>query len=145
MGAIRKSSVFAVLLLGIFVSPARAEGIVTARVPFPFVVGREAFPAGQYEIRSVADVGTVIAIQGINNTSGGFALTIPADSGDPTGDQPALVFTRYENGYRLSQIWKSSTEGRKLPGPSASKKTARAETPVSPSEASTYVLAANWK
>ena len=32
-----------------------------------------------------------------------------------TGDQAALVFTRYENEYRLSDIWESNTEGFTLP------------------------------
>ena len=145
MGAIRKASVFAVLLLGMFGSSARAQGIVTAKVPFPFVVGSKTFPAGQYDISSMADAGTIVAIRGMNNSAGGFALTNPVERGNPAGDQPALVFTRYESGYRLSQIWESGTEGRELAGLPAGKRTARAEMPVRPSEASTYVLAANWK
>jgi hypothetical protein len=81
----------------------------------------------------------------MSNNAGGFALTNPVERGNPAGDQPALVFTRYENGYRLSQIWESGTEGRELPGLRAGKKSARAEMPVSPSEGAIYVLAANWK
>ena len=115
MIAIKKSSVFAAVFLGMFVSSARAQGIITVKVPFRFVVNHEEFPAGQYDIRTVGSAGAVISIEGMNNRSFAFALTMPAYGDDPEGDQPALVFKRYENEYRLSQIWESSTEGREIP------------------------------
>jgi hypothetical protein len=119
MSAIKKTSLFAVVFLGLFVSSARAEEIMTAKVPFPFAVGSEEFPAGRYEIRTANDSAVVVSIRGTDNRSASFALTISAEGGDPAGDRPALVFTRYENGYRLSQIWETRTEGRTLAGFSA--------------------------
>ena len=145
MGAIKKSSVFAAAFVGLFAGSARAEGIVTAKVPFPFVIGRQEFPAGHYDIRTEDFSGTVVVIRGTDNRSASFALTIPADGRDPAGDQPALVFTRYENQYRLSQIWESSGEGRALRVPSATSKAARAGMETGPSALQTYVLDANWK
>ena len=62
MGAIRKSSVLTAVLLGMFVGSARAEGIVTVKVPFPFIVGHAEFPAGQYDIRKSEDIGSVVSI-----------------------------------------------------------------------------------
>ena len=128
MSAIKKSSVFAAVFLGMFVSSAHAQGTITVKVPFPFVVNHEEFPAGQYDIRTVGNAGAVISIEGMNNRLFAFAFTMPAYGGDPEGDQPALVFKRYENEYRLSQIWESNTEGREIPGPSAAQETAHVET-----------------
>ena len=145
MGAIRKSSLFAVAFLVMFAGSARAQEILTVKVPFPFVVGSEHFPAGHYDILAPGDNQGVVSIRGTDNRSAAFALTISADGGDPAGDQPALLFKRYENGYRLSQIWESSTEGLVLSGFSAAHKTAREEAPAGSSEESTYVATASRK
>jgi len=130
MSAIKKSWVFGFAFVGLFAGSARAQEIITVNVPFPFVVGREAFPAGHYEIRPADESGSVIEIRGTDNRSVGFALTMAAGGGDPAGDQPVLVFTKYEKDYRLSQIWQSSTEGRALPRLPGEPRTARAETQV---------------
>src|SRR5580765_1407851 len=119
MGTIKKASVFTAAFLGMFVGSAHAQGIITVKVPFPFVVNKTAFPAGQYSIHTDDFNGAVVAIEGIGNHSDAFALAMPADGRDPAGSRPALVFTRYENGYRLSQIWESATDGKMLPGTSA--------------------------
>jgi hypothetical protein len=49
------------------------------------------------------------------NASAGFALTSAAGGDDPAGDQPVLVFKKWENTYRLAAIWQSKEEGRELP------------------------------
>jgi len=147
MSALKKSSVFvaAAVFVGLFVSSARAQGIVTVKVPFPFVVAGRDFPAGRYDIRPDDESGAVVLIRGTDNRSASFAITIPADGHDPAGDLPALVFTKYETGYRLSEIWETRTQGRALAGASAVSKTARVETKDGPSAAPTYLLVANWK
>ena len=145
MTLIKKSSVFAAVFLGMFVSSARAQETITVKVPFPFVVDHETFAAGQYAIRNVGDVGAVIAIEGMNNSTGAFALTMAAGGEDPAGDQPSLVFTRHENQYRLSQIWESRTDGRELPGLSGAGRIGRSEPQPGPSEVLAYVLKAYWK
>ena len=147
MRIIKTSSLFVAVFLGMFIGSARAQGIVIANVPFSFLVGHQEFPAGQYEIRNADEAGATISIEGVNNRSHAFALTMPAAGGDPVGDQPVLVFSRDENGYQLAQIWDSSTQGRALQGVSVS--AARAATDArmlgEPSDPQAYVLGASWK
>ena len=143
MRAISKSSLFAVVFLGMFAGSVHAQEMITARVPFPFVVGSEQFPAGHYDISTPGDNEGVMSIRGTDNRSASFALTTPAAGSDPAGDRPVLLFKRYENGYRLSQIWDSRTDGRELSGLSARRRTARAAAPVGLSEESTYLVEAS--
>jgi hypothetical protein len=144
MSVLRKSLVFAAVLLGFCVSTAHAQGTIIIKVPFPFVAGQKKFPAGQYEIRGI-DAGTVLAIKEMSDPSSfGFVITNSLSGYDPAGDQPSLVFTRYLNEYRLTQIWDSTSEGRQLPGVSATQEDACADKQGGV-PAQTYVLAANWK
>ena len=143
MSVIRKASVFVAVLLGFCAVTARAQEIITVRVPFPFVAGEEKFPAGRYEIRSVDGATSVIAIESVDDPSSqGFVMTNDADGRDPAGNQPSLVFTRYENQYRLWQVWDSSTEGRELPDTSANQQDARAGTLRGPIDAQGLVVLA---
>ena len=87
----------------------------------------------------------MIGIEGMNSESTAMTLTMSADGRDPVDGQPALVFTRYENEYRLSQVWESDTVGRELPGFSATRQDTRAEPQSGPSEAHSYVVAVNRK
>ena len=145
MSVLRKSLVFAAVLLGFCVSTAHAQGMIIVKVPFPFVAGQKTFPAGQYEIRGT-DAGTVLAIKGMSDLSSfGFVITNSLSGYDPAGDQPSLVFTRNLNEYQLTQIWNSTSEGRQLPGGSATQEDARADKQGGVPNAQTYVLAANWK
>ena len=142
MGAIGKSSLFAVAFLGMFAGSVHAQDMITARVPFPFLVGSEQFPAGHYDISNPGGSQGVMSIRGTDNKAASFALTTSAGGSDPAGDHPVLVFKRYENGYRLSQIWESSTDGRQLSGLSARRRTARKAAPVGSSEELTYLVEA---
>ena len=83
-----------------------------ANVPFSFVIRGQEFPAGHYEIQSEGS--NVMLIRGTDNQTVMYTLTNPADDRDPAGSQPALVFTRYENTYRLSEIWTAGDEGRSI-------------------------------
>ncbi len=65
-------------------------------------------------------------------------MTVPTGGEDPIGDQPALVFIRYENEYRLSQVWPSSTEGFAVQDPAIVQHRASIA-----SDMPTFVLAAN--
>ena len=90
MGVIKKSSLFAIAFLGLFVCSARAQGTITVKVPFPFVVDHQEFPAGQYDVREVENAGTVLSIEGANHKLASFVLTMNAGGDDPAGDcQPA--------------------------------------------------------
>jgi hypothetical protein len=137
MRKLKTSAVLAAALLGMFVGSARAEETVVAKVPFPFVLRGQEFRAGRYSISTEQGM---LMIRGIDNTGGAFALTVSAAGYDPIGDQPALVFVRYENGYRLSQVWPSSTEGLTVQDPSVVEHHASAA-----SAASIVAIAASYK
>jgi hypothetical protein len=138
MRTIKTSAVLAAGLLGMFVGTAHAQETVVAKVPFPFVVRGEEFPAGRYDISTEEGV---LAIRGLNG-GGGFAMTRPADGRDPAGSEPSLVFIRYENQYLLSEFWESGTEGFTIPDESVTPKHQRAD---AQSAAPSLVLVANLK
>jgi hypothetical protein len=137
MRELKTSAVLAAALLGIFGSSAHAQETVVAKVPFPFVLRGQEFGAGRYSINTEQGM---IMIRGIDNSGGAFALAVSAGGDDPIGDQPALVFVRYENGYRLSQVWPSSTEGLTIQDPSVVEHHASAA-----SAASIVAIAARYK
>jgi hypothetical protein len=142
MSVITKSSVLVAVFLGSFVASARAQDLITVKIPFPFVVDHKEFPAGQYDIRSGEDSGGVIWIEGMNNTSVTVAMTVHLDGRDPAGTDPALVFTRSENAYQLSQIWESRGNGRELTGVSGARHVGRSKTHASAAETVTITAAA---
>ena len=108
MKTIKVAAALAFACLGMIASPVRAQETVVAKVPFPFVVRGEEMPAGNYSV--TADNG-ILTIRGMENRSASFAIAMPADGHDPAGDDPSLVFVRYENQNLLSQIWESRTDG----------------------------------
>jgi hypothetical protein len=140
MRTFKTAATLAAAFVGVFVGSASAQETVVAKIPFPFVVHGEEFAAGRYR---VSDEAGVLTIRGLDNGAGMFALTIRADGRDPAGDQPALVFTPYENEYRLSEIWESDGEGFALPEPSGAPRPGRAGVTPAASAARTIVLMAN--
>jgi hypothetical protein len=108
-------------------------------VPFAFVVGNHAFPAGRYEVDTVLNGTDVFAVRSAASAASSMAMTKPANGADPAGSRPALVFHRYENTYRLTQIWESGGQGRALTGLPAAKGV-HGEAQLAPSD--TYVIAA---
>ena len=136
MGAIKTSAVLAVGFLGMFAGRARAQEAVVAKVPFAFLVRGQEFPAGRYNLTNEEGL---LTVRGIDNNAGLFAMTTPAGGADPIGDQPALVFVRYEKTYRLSQIWDSSSEGLAVEEPSGARRHASA------ASGAPIVVAANVK
>lgn len=141
MRALVIPSALTVALLG-FVTSAHAQELITANVPFAFVVGNQTFPAGVYELRAPDSSAAIFTLQGTKNADISFVLTRQADGRDPSGDEPSLVFVRNENTYRLWQIWQSSDRGHELSGASAAPKVARAREPFDLSQLGTRVVAA---
>ncbi|HYL13596.1 MAG TPA: hypothetical protein VEV41_11205 [Terriglobales bacterium] len=85
---------------------------VVANVPFDYMIGNKALPAGQYDIQPAGDLG-VLAIVGTDHAT--FATSYRAQASKPA-EQSKLVFHRYGNRYFLSQIWIQGSEvGRELP------------------------------
>ena len=139
MRVIKISSLFALAFIVSFAGSARADDVMNVKVPFEFVVGNRSFPAGLYEVGTVTLGSGVFAIRGADNTLASVAMTIPANGRDPVGSRPALVFHRYENTYRLSQIWESNTKGRALTGLPA-QKAAGTDARLAASGPATYVI-----
>ena len=113
--AIRKSLSLAVVVLGfgLCAGSAQAQEVVV-KVPFAFVVQGKTLPAGTYDVSHATDDRSAMVIRGedANRKSMAIVLTMPADGHDPAGDKPALTISRFENGYRLSTIWESASEGQ---------------------------------
>jgi len=136
MRTFKRSVVLAAALVGVFAGSARAQEVLLAKVPFPFVVHGEQFPAGSYDLLNAQGL---ITIRGRDNRAAIFALATPADGQDPTGDRPSLVFIHNEREYRLSQIWESGREGLALSEHSIGRRRERAQS--SSSEPPTVVVA----
>lgn len=114
---IRLSGIFAMVLLGLAVAPVQAEELIVS-VPFSFVVHGRTLPAGKYLIEPLNQDPATLLMRGYGsrNTSAAIIPTAPAAGKDPAGDKPALMFTRHENQYRLSEIWDARTSGRAVWG-----------------------------
>jgi hypothetical protein len=116
MNVIKRSIVFAAMLLTIGAGVAGAEELVVADVPFPFVVNGYTLPAGHYEVRTDDQDPSIITIVGTGSTRDhAIVLTNPKYGHDPAGENPALTFVRDENQYRLAAIWESSDYAREVP------------------------------
>jgi hypothetical protein len=140
MQIVKPTLVLGAVFVGLFAGPAHAEGRVEANVPFSFVIRGQAFPAGHYLVQSEGP--DVVLLRGADNRTAIYALTSPADDQDPAGSQPALVFTRYENTYQLSEIWTSGSEGRAVGSSSRPRGTKHAAIVAASSDVDAYVVVA---
>jgi hypothetical protein len=106
-------SVLAVLLLA---TPARAQqNGVKADVPFDFVVGNRAYPAGEYTLRAALNGSSVIRIENMNEVSAAFAQSNACTKGTPSRESK-LVFHRMGGHYFLYQVWTAGNlTGREFP------------------------------
>ena len=87
---------------------------VTASVPFDFVVGDHAYPAGDYVVTSISDTGVPILIRNTDQSENGIVLTNSCSSSKPA-PTTKLVFKRMGSQYFLYQVWREgSTEGREF-------------------------------
>ena len=88
---------------------------VTASVPFDFVVGDHAYPAGDYVVTSISDTGVPILIRNTDQSENGIVLTNSCSSGKPA-QTTKLVFKRMGSQYFLYQVWREGrAEGREFP------------------------------
>lgn len=67
-----------------------ASPIITAQVPFAFMVGNRKMPAGSYTVASSASSPSVYYIQGIGQSVA--VLSFPRDAAMKDGAKPSLVF-----------------------------------------------------
>ena len=105
--------VFTALLLA---TAAHAQSTnVTASVPFDFVVANQAYPAGDYAVKSISDTGVPILIRNSDEAEKGIVLSGSCSSVKPS-TTTKLVFHRMGGQYFLYQVWQEGqTTGREFP------------------------------
>jgi hypothetical protein len=108
----RKSVVLAGAFL-LFAGAANASDgyAFEVKVPFPFVVAGQTFPAGQYMVEEQSNGSNLLLRGEMGNHTATFLNTTHASRQEPAGTKPALTFTRHENQYQLSSVWESGSEG----------------------------------
>ena len=114
---LKRAPLLAAAFLVVVSGPARAAA-VDVKVPFPFVVKGQQFPAGEYRLEANQTDPSVVLIRGEQGTTATmFLVTRPAPGRDPAGNKPALTFTKFENQYRLADIWESESRGHEVTTP----------------------------
>jgi hypothetical protein len=102
MSLITKSSVLVAVFLGIGVGSARAQERVVAKIPFPFVVIGQEFPAGRYTFST--DDHNVLLIRSADDRSERFAIVRAAAGRDPAGSACDRSSTAIARGPDNSQV-----------------------------------------
>ena len=105
-----------VIITGVFamaVVSANGQSIrLTAQVPFDFMVGDKALPAGEYSVNSIIQDGSALRIRNAEATDSAMRLTNSIVA-KPNNSQSRLVFHRYGQTYFLAEVWRDS-DGRQL-------------------------------
>jgi hypothetical protein len=110
-------SVLFVLAAILLVPAARAQQKgVKADVPFDFVVGNQAYPAGEYTLRAALNDSGIIRIENVNEVSGGAFTSSYSCSKSMPSTETKLVFHRMGGRYFLYQVWTAGNlTGREFP------------------------------
>ena len=109
-------SVLFVLAAILLVPAARGQqNGVKADVPFDFVVGNRAYPAGEYTLRAALNNSGVIRIEKMTEVSASFTPSNPCSKAVPS-TETKLVFHRMGGHYFLYQVWTAGDlTGREFP------------------------------
>lgn len=101
------------LAAGVVSANGQTSTMVTADIPFDFVVADKTLPAGKYSVRSATQAGDILKIGSRDGTSSAmrFSDSIPEKRKNPTA---RLVFHRYGQKYFLAQVWSGDDYGREL-------------------------------
>ena len=85
-------------------------------VPFDFIAGETALPAGDYDVHSIdAWGGKALSIHSVTLNAGTLVLSNSSQSAK-ISDRNTLVFYRYGQKYFLAEVWTVNTLiGRKMP------------------------------
>ena len=119
------------------VNVAVAQSPTKVNVPFNFIVGQQAMPAGSYELQKVGDRATLIA--SADGAAKKIVLSYHCESREM--QDPKLVFDKIGDRYFLSQIWMTQSEsGLQLPA-SKLEKEVRMSANAEPAGAETVVIA----
>jgi hypothetical protein len=91
---------------------AQSSRTVVSNVPFEFVVGGNALPAGEYRITRA--LGNALTIRSADANAAAMRLTIEIQPGKDK-QHARLVFHRYGNSYFLAEVWSGAGDmGRQL-------------------------------
>ena len=102
-----------VALAALFMTTAAHAQTVQATVPFNFVAGDRAYPAGDYVI---SNSGAVLRIASTENPSSDELILSRACEKATPSDKTKVVFHQMGGEYFLHQIWvDGDTRGRELP------------------------------
>jgi CO dehydrogenase/acetyl-CoA synthase delta subunit len=87
--------------------------VVTADIPFEFIVADQTFPAGKYTVRTASDNGKVLKIVSLDGKSSIVRLSNSVTDSN-TERNARMVFHRYGQEYFLAQVWSGDNAGRQL-------------------------------
>jgi hypothetical protein len=96
---------FLILAVLLAATAVRAqETKVRANIPFDFIVGDRAYPAGQYSLNSLPGNDAVIRIDGDPEVPTVHLLSNSCQSANPS-KETKLIFRRMGENYFLYQVW----------------------------------------
>jgi hypothetical protein len=109
-----RSILFALTVL-LLASAAQAQQTsVHANVPFDFVIGNHAYPAGEYALKSAQANGVLIRVDNVQESTSRITLSDACTSVERS-TSTKLVFHRVGDSYFLYQVWEQgSTSGRQF-------------------------------
>jgi hypothetical protein len=113
-----KKQLFALVGLGLLLATVSAYArtrMLTANIPFNFIVGKASLPVGEYMIRSLGLSSRAMVIQSQDGNLAKVVLPIACTSTEAQ-ERTRLVFHRYGDQYFLAQIWTAGNDvGNELP------------------------------
>ena len=102
------------LIALLFVAGAKAQGNVSASVPFDFVVGKQVMPAGNYLVSKLSS-NSGLSIRNTDQSDSRLLLARACQKSNPA-EKTMLVFHRVGEQYFLSEIWvEGNTRGISVP------------------------------
>ena len=103
------------VVLGVTSLHAQTSGKIVANIPFDFMVGEAALPAGQYTVRQGSSP-AVVFIQNRKTFEAAMVLSIAVEDRGNLG-LAELVFQRDGSQHFLSQVWSGNATGREVRKP----------------------------
>jgi len=121
-----------VLISGVFaisVVSANAQSMrVAAQIPFDFVVGSKALPAGEYTVNTITDGGAALQIRNADGSESAIRLTNSiAAKPKKSQSRSHLVFHRYGQTYFLAEVWREGDSGGRQLLPSKKERSMKRE------------------
>jgi hypothetical protein len=109
-------TILGVLVVLLMATATQAQEMkMKANVPFDFVAGGRAYPAGEYSLKPMASDNAFLQITDVEKRTSSFLLSYGCSSATPSS-QTELVFRRIGDEYFLEQVWiEGRQSGRQFP------------------------------